>query len=139
MQVKCIGNRGNLLPEGQKDAQIGITDASSWDIQAGTLYDVYGITLFRGYTYYYVLEEGRNDAPSMIPALLFEIVDHRIPADWSYNQFNQGPSADRFSFLMGPQIWIDDPMFLENLIDGDPDAEAVFRRQQVEMLAFRTA
>jgi hypothetical protein len=137
MRVKCIGNRGNLLPSGQKDPQIGITDASTWDVQAGGLYDVFGITLFRGYTYYYVLEEGREDAPSMVPALLFEIVDHRLPADWAYNQFNLGTTPDRFSFLLGPRIWIDEPMFLENLIDGEAEAESVFRQQQVDMQAFR--
>ena len=129
MIVKCINTTGALLPSASLFDGYGITADTSWDISPEKEYCVFAITNLRGFNYYYILEDGRQDAPSLVPSLLFETVDNSIPEGWSYEQESQGDQVEDFYFMIASKEWIDDPMFLEKLFDNEPVECEMFKAQ----------
>lgn len=129
MIVKCINTTGASLPSESLFDGYGITADASWDISPGKEYCVFAITNLRGFNYYYILEDGRQDAPSLVPSLLFETVDNSIPADWSYRQESRGEKVEDFYFMIASKEWIDDPAFLEKLFDDEPAECEIFKAQ----------
>lgn len=84
-------------------------------VEVGLEYVVYAIMWGRGYPYYYVSYKGRLDDWSLTPALCFEIVDDRASAFWHVGVRTLANGFQHVTFAI--KEWIDEPMFLENLVD----------------------
>lgn len=118
MIVKCIDSTGAVLPEEFWNASYGITRDTRYDLTVGETYLVLAITNLLGYNFFYVLEDGVTAGPTLVPSLLFEVVDGRMSRHWQYKQRLDGPGLSSYFFMIGFPEWIEDGVFLENLIDG---------------------
>ncbi len=69
MLVRCISNKTNL------------DDATYRFLAVGALSKVYGLILMPSGMEFFVCQPGEN--PFFIPSHFFEVIDHRLPPDWS--------------------------------------------------------
>lgn len=93
-------------------------------LEIGREYLIFGVLLRDGRPWYLLCEEEDDDYLKPHFSELFELVDPRIPPDWSLalHNTNAGP------FALLPTAWAADPAFLEKLVDGEPAAVAAFSR-----------
>ncbi|MDQ2838905.1 MAG: hypothetical protein M3Y42_16035 [Actinomycetota bacterium] len=90
----------------------------------GSEYAVYGITTFLGGAWYYVLDDDRNPWPVWKPARLFDIVDPRMPDDWTVGHHR---SRDLDILLVSWPEWSSDHYFYERLVDGEQTELELFQ------------
>jgi hypothetical protein len=57
MRVKCLANTGRALPEASLDSRRGLSIEKNFPLTVGMTYVVYAITMYRGFTWYYVLDD----------------------------------------------------------------------------------
>lgn len=133
MIVECIASTGAALPEEFCNASYGITRTTRYDLTVGETYLVLAITNLLGYNFFYVLEDGVEDRPTLVPSLLFEVVDARMSRHWKYKQQLDGQRLSDYFFLIACPEWIEDSLFLENLIDGLSPQVSRFN-EQLKML-----
>jgi hypothetical protein len=106
------------------------SSTSRYQITPGKSYLVFSIEFVPGsvtdFTLYRIVDDGGRLLP--VPACLMEIVDRRCSKLWQavYNQ-------ERFSLVLEPVEFADDPYLSEAILDGEPDAVAVFRLIQERM------
>lgn len=129
MIVKCIANVGDALPEACRHPDYGLTRDTRYDLTVGKEYLVLAITNLLGYNFFYVLEDDVDDAPALVPAPLFEVVDGRISRHWQYRQDIRGEHLQDFFYMLSFPEWVEDGPFLENLIDGAGEEVEIFQRQ----------
>lgn len=91
-------------------------------LDIGRSYIVYGVYFWDGLPWYLVCEEPTAMYPVPNCGLLFDLVDPTIPSDWQLRTENSRAAA-----VLLPKRWAEDPMLMERLIDGDPEAETLFR------------
>jgi hypothetical protein len=133
MMVRCVSSSGRILPEEFCNTQYGITRSTRYNLTEGRIYLVLAITNIIGYNFFYILEDGATDNPTPVPSPLFEIVDGRMSRHWKYQQELRGQHLANYFFLIALPEWIEDKMFLENLMDGSPPQVLRFG-EQVKLL-----
>lgn len=55
MKIKCIANSGSALPSDCRNELVNITEETQFHLTIGKTYNVYGMTIFLGYIWYYIL------------------------------------------------------------------------------------
>jgi hypothetical protein len=135
MIVRCVRNLADSLPSSTYDSRIGITTGTTFPVTVDRRYAVYAVTVFRGCTWYYILNDDGHAWPTWTPAPLFDITDGSLPASWILG-YHRSSREDQNPMLSFPE-WATDHYFYERLVDGDPDTVRVFatRRAEVEALA----
>lgn len=120
MIVKCISNRGEDLPAECLDSNSGFSKTTTFNLEIGKHYLVYGVTLFLGYIWYFLEDEAFSYYPIWNPSPLFEIVDGRLSRYWicSFKNTNNGNFRTIFAF----KEWANSPTFYEKLVDGEKEA-----------------
>jgi hypothetical protein len=132
VRVRCIANTGQALPESSIDSRRGLTAEKTFPLTIGTLYVVYAITMYRGLTWYYVLDDHDLPYPVWKPAVLFDIVSGTIPTGWVVGYVRVSGDDAGYPVISFPE-WADDRFFYERLVDGDDLAVAVFERRRKDV------
>jgi len=97
---------------------------SHGSLSIGKIYTVYGLGFVRNSPVYYIRSEDDEISPYPYNANFFELKDRRLSSYWRwYVQANV--DGQLTCYLVFPE-WGCDHIFYENLIDGDPEAEAIF-------------
>lgn len=140
MRVLCKSDSAAALPDSLLDPAIGIERGTVFALTLGREYVVYAVTTFRGHCWYYVFDDNTLPYPVWKLADLFEVRDHTIPGTWviDYVHSPGGASPEGWPILSFPE-WALDRTYYERLVDGDPQAHAVFeaRRTDAEFPAQR--
>lgn len=100
MKIKCINKSGNHLAE-----KAGYpSDYESLSLKVGTEYVVYAMAVWDEYLYYLLKPDHEdpdlNIDPVWYPFEWFEIMDHRLPATWSFNHIAE-PNVQELSLIWG--------------------------------------
>ena len=125
MQIKCKFNRIDQINDNPTKVAlrevIYLEDDYELGIKIDKIYDVYGIYFHKTGAMYLICEEDDDLYPIGSHASFFEIVDSSMPIDWVfvYNDIDE-------SYLV-PKIWAEDPMFYENLLNGNKKEEDIFK------------
>jgi len=122
MIAKCTGNSSEHIgPDAIANFRKHVHQ-DELHLVIGRDYVVYGVLFRDGQPWFLVCEEDADGYPKTHFGALFELVDDRVPPDWSLSlaESNVGP----VSIL--PRKWAKDPRFLEKLVDEDPIAIADF-------------
>jgi hypothetical protein len=130
MRVTCIASSGRTLPLSTLDERAGISRGTDFALTVGSRYVVYAITTFHGHCWYYVFDDNRLPYPVWKLAPLFEILDPAIPPDWVCGYVRKSEEDEGFPVISFPE-WACDHSFYERLVDGDPEATAVFEMRRV--------
>lgn len=126
MRVVCIDNTYQSLtidsvyyPGEHQDAR--------FSLHLDSEYIVYAIWIKGSEVLYFILEDERASYAKWFPSVLFQVVDGRMPSCWRYG-LNIGEDVKTSNFLLAFSDWMSDPLFNENLVDGDPSAREVWER-----------
>ena len=122
MIVRCDRRRmADLACEEQSYCQQFI-HLDEVDLVVGQEYLVFGQLKRNGRPWFLICENETDSYPKPHYAGFFEVVDSRIPPDWTTGpeDGNAGP------FALLPTAWASNPRFLENLIDGEAGATSIF-------------
>jgi hypothetical protein len=105
---------------------LGLNNSGGWhDLVEGEDYVVFEINAGGGSRSFLVA--GRDaEYPVPHPASWFEVVDARIPPDWSFDGAFSGPQVS--------PAWVSEGYFLEALVGGDQRAVDRFRRLESELI-----
>ena len=77
-----------------------------------------------GMVRYYIHNFSDSDYPNPYPAEFFGVVDSSTPKNWKISSHQMG------LFEIGFPEWVDNEMFYENLVDGDPIATALYKKNR---------
>jgi hypothetical protein len=134
MKVRCVSNIAEAMPQASLDADLsGTFSKVEYYVTPGREYFVYGVTIFLGIAWYYIIDDVGNAWPIWYPCSMFEVVDGRLPASWllGYFRFDREVQETVLSF---PE-WASDFHFYERLTDLDPTTVATFERRRKEVEA----
>ncbi len=129
MKVKCLNNRGHALPASY--FSYGYTPQSEFDIVVGQTYTVYAMFLSKeGLSY--LIDPEADVRPNWYPAILFEILDKRLPRSW---QFSFTPQDAEYGVLAtwGYEEVANSEAHFNGLADRDTGALRVFFRRRTEI------
>jgi hypothetical protein len=130
MRVTCLANTGRALPAVCLDSHRGLSIEKNFPLTVGLTYVVYAITMYRGFAWYYVLDDHQLPYRVWEPAPLFEVESGDIPQGWIVGY--ERPQNDELGFpVVSFPEWVMDGYFYERLVDGDEDAVAVFEHRRV--------
>lgn len=84
-------------------------------ITVGREYDVYAVSVFEGVVFHQVVDDFRW--PVWLPAWHFDVVDHGIPDDWTFNTFRAG----RLACVIGPDFVSSSKSAHEQMVELEPE------------------
>ena len=126
MKVVCkINNLNSFIEIEQLDRlgrYISMADGDV-DLEIGKEYVVYGVVFWDGYPWYYVCSEDYDEYPKPFAADFFDVTDNSVSPYWVFSPCS---IKDNKESSMLFKEWAEDAYFYENLLDGDPQAEALF-------------
>jgi hypothetical protein len=127
MKVRCTANNlAELSPEVQDRLRRTIhREGPDGDLCLGGMYEVIALQEFDGGLWLILDNIPQSDHPYNFPIEMFAIVDSVVRNGWSVG-FEQHGRATIFKY--GFSEWVQDSSLFERLLDGDPDAVAVFQR-----------
>lgn len=143
MKVICTDNTLSdrlLTPVHRQyfESQFGSAFAPRWGAEAGQEYTVYGITIRRGYPFYFV----ERSAPvpfdwGFIPSICFEMIDDRPSSLWRFEARIVTDHADNQIFVSNLAIreWFDDRNFHLNLVEARAHEVTIMKRAAAFMNA----
>lgn len=112
-------------------------DARGWNavdtefpLTIGRSYWVYGLAVYLGTIWYYVLNDDGNRWPLWEPSGLFEVEDGTIPASWIFGNYRFDRN-EQYPILSFPE-WAGDFSYYERLLDDEPEALEIFARRRLE-------
>ena len=128
MKVKCVFNLGRFLPRDILAPFVGHDEDTEFDLLIDKEYIVYGMTLHRGYMWYYICDESSDSYPIMKPSPLFDVVDGRLSRCWIY-VFMGGENQSSSKTIITYPEWANDPYgYYNKLAKGEPEAVETFER-----------
>lgn len=102
------------------------------EIQINKEYLVYSVQCFDNKVFHCILEEEVDDlSPRPYEADFFEIIDPRLSSYWKFNFYHYLDETVK-AVLAYPE-WLENPVHFENLVDGDPEAQAIFNKYKILM------
>ncbi|MFO0699692.1 MAG: hypothetical protein U0236_10705 [Nitrospira sp.] len=133
MRVKCIANKKADLPEDCLDpVPPGVEREEQFFLVVGKEYLVYGITLFRGYIWYYLCDEVYSSYPAWNPSPLFAVTDGQLSRYWKYG-YSVNERLKKPHVIFAFKEWVDDPYFYDKLTDGE-EAEVLLWKQYKDLM-----
>lgn len=122
MEIKCLSRSGTDLPEGLRShPEMNLTAGTTFPLELGKCYTVYGITVFLGHVWHYICDEHFAGYPVWNPASLFTLVDNRLPSCWRVGFHGE-------ALIIAFDEWVNDRLFYDRLTDLQADAVAVFNK-----------
>jgi hypothetical protein len=129
MRIKCILNSGRDLPEDCLDPAGGFNRDTKFALVIGKEYNVYAITLFLGYVWYFICDEDYVYYPIWNPSPLFEVVDGRLSKYWRYNFIKGNLPVAKSRSIFAFEEWAKNPYrYYDNLTNGNESEVAIFKR-----------
>lgn len=121
MIVRCLRSRiAELSPSDQERVAKNV-HLDEVALRIGSEYLVLGVGWRDGLPWFLVLEEDSDTYPHPHFSGLFEVVDPRVPPDWSLR--TEPGNVGDCGLL--PAAWAADASFMEKLVDDDPEAQAL--------------
>lgn len=96
------------------------------DLDLGREYTVYGVVFWDNSPWFYLCSEDYDEYPKPFASEFFDVVDERLSPNWKLSSYSQDEYEATTSLVFDE--WATDPSFYERLIDGDPEAEALFAK-----------
>lgn len=124
MIARCIGNSApHTKSEAAARNFCANVTIDTVGLTIGQDYTVFGAFFRDGHLWLLVCEEPDDEYPKPHFGEFFELVDDRVPPDWSLctTENNVGPVA------LLPTPWARDSRFLERLVDGEQSAVTSFQ------------
>ena len=135
MIVKCIKNSISELDNKNIKKWIKkycrVDDEYQMTFDKGRQYVVYGIHFWDNHPFYFLCDEDRDEYPVPRYAGFFEVIDAKHSANWRLSYEVNEDRLPRTSILH--KDWAADPMFYENLIEGEEREVALFQKLRKEM------
>lgn len=130
MIVKCTGNSARHLTTAEAVERFNRnTNLEQVHLEIGSIYLVFGIAFRKGRPWYLICEEEGDEYPKPHLSDFFQVIDSRLPPDWSFRASKN--NAGDVSVL--PTPWAQDPSFLEKLVDEHTDALAFFEKLKADL------
>lgn len=129
MKVRCVANRGSVLPA--DFSPIGYFMESEFDILIDRSYVVYGMCLRRHVLAYLIDPEGTG-RPNWYPVNLFEIEDNRTPSLWRFS-FTPENQSHGVPAIWGYEELVNSTEHFDGLVERDALAISVFARRREEI------
>lgn len=119
MKVRCVVNSLEDIESISVKSRLGKAihlDGPDHDIMVGRDYEVQAVEYRDGGYWFLVHSVPHNDYPFPYPAEYFEVIDPKLPAEWSakFRQTENGIEICRLSF----SEWVNDDSFYEMLVEG---------------------
>lgn len=130
MIVKCKAKWGKDLPEKCQQPEDGFGIDHEFSLILGNYYIVYGITLWRGYIWYYLCDESYSYYPFWNPSPLFEVANKNLSKYWVYNL--RVSDKDNHLNITFPE-WANDCYYYDRLTDGYFKDIEVFKKYKYLM------
>ena len=89
-------------------------------------YTVYGVLFRENAPWYYLCNDYDDEYPRPFPAELFQVVEPQFSSSWVLSTHNTRKGDVCCSLVFDE--WADDPGFYERLIEGEPQAIALFQK-----------
>jgi len=122
MQVRCIANTGNALPESYLKSDFYFTKEVEFPLTLGKEYVVYALYQSQVNVWYYICDDSYTYYPMQNPAPLFEVVDSRV---YKYWRFELAPNG---RLEMAFEQWFTDPYFYDKLRDQEEAEVEIFEK-----------
>jgi hypothetical protein len=136
MKVRCIRNRIEELPNENirnwlKKSHLRLDEDCPIEFNKMQEYVVYGIVFCDSHPFYFLCDEKDAEYPTPNYAGFFDVLDDRISKFWRLD-YKSNDNGDAWTFLIHKD-WASDPMFYENLIDGNETEVKLFQKYKKEM------
>jgi hypothetical protein len=118
-----------MLPRELLRSEYGLTESSDFALTPGRVYDVEALTVFLGWIWYYVMDDGGAWYPVWKPAPLFDVVDGSVPAEWRFAHLSNPHTGASYPILSFPE-WASDIFFYDRLIAREESAVTAFERHR---------
>lgn len=130
MIVRCTGNAVADLSADDRHYISEYVHLDEVGLCVGKEYLVFGVSLKANKPWFLVLEEDSDTYPKPEFASFFELIDGRVPPDWSLTLL----SNNLGTVTLLPNEWVTDRSFLEKLVDDVPEALDRFRKLKARLL-----
>jgi hypothetical protein len=120
MKARCITNTLSSIIDPQLRAHIHEhVHQENIGLNLGETYWVHGVLFRSGVPWFYICDDVEAEYPKPYCSALFELLDSSIPFGWQL--------VPQLPTLLVPTEWASFPHFLEQLVDGNPNAVTVFQ------------
>src|SRR6476661_5382396 len=130
MKVRCIANRGKVLPAQYLDPRIPRGPQSEFSVTIGKTYLVYALISFSNQVWYYIADDHYGWYPAGMPAPLFQVVDSRVSKHWGTRISERDRGTD---VLIAFEEWLSIPWFYDRLTDREDKEVEIFRERKRQM------
>lgn len=127
MKIECISNSATELSDELIRPELGLGRDQVFSLEVGKQYVVYGITCNLGHLWYYICDEDYTYYPVWNPSPLFRIVDNRLSSFWRIGIYSVG-STKLAMPIIAFEEWVNNPVFYDQLTDGEEEAVVVFKK-----------
>jgi len=124
MIIKCLANKGLDLPKEYLVPASNYNEKHIFPVNINQLYVVYGMTIFSGYVWYFLMDN-IHDYPFWHPSPLFSVSDGQLSRYWVYSVSHQ-ESKSQTRYLWTFPEWANFPGFYDDLVDGKKAACDIF-------------
>lgn len=132
MKVQCRFNLGKNLSK--RTLEAGDLPTTEFQLDIGTEYIVYGISLWRGALYYLTMDKYMT-LPTWHPADLFIVTDNLTPVEWYFKYFGFNETFN-LNALWGYKELVLDETHYTGLIERENEAIKVFLKRKEEIDEF---
>jgi hypothetical protein len=130
MRARCKSNRGDDFELPYFDPKHGRPDGHVFDLTPGRLYTVYAVGFKGSGTWLYVAEDHFIDGPRKFPVILFELEDPSVSKYWV---LTVGRLDSEQPDMLAPVEWGREPWFFNRIVDGEPEAVAIFAEMKTRL------
>lgn len=110
-------------------------DHPVWEAEIGVEYTVYAISIIRACPFYCVnVPRGWGDRWGRIPSVCFDIIDPRPSRYWHFDtRVAATGDSEVFVTTLAIPEWINEPMFLQNLVEDRPREVSIMAEAAMRM------
>jgi hypothetical protein len=138
MKVKCITNKGDVLPLELFDNKSGYSARTEFQLIIEKEYVVYAITHIKKNVWFLVCDEAsvgnhREIYPQYLPSTLFEITDSRLSKYWQVGLEKDKYDSNRIVLAFGFKELLENEYFLGNLWEDSETEKNIFLKYKLSM------
>ena len=133
MRAICIDNRGSALSSELRESIIHDTHPEDYrfHIEVGITYTVLALSVAYGHTYFGIWSDDKLGF-QLLPAELFEIVDHRLSGFWRVSYQKPTSELPPFTFFGHPET-VNDREHINGLLEGRDEDVALLKKYREPM------
>lgn len=130
MRARCKTNKGDDLEMPYFNPRVGRPVGHVFDITPGRSYVVYAIGFNGPGTWLYIADDAFFDGPRMFPVTLFELENPAVSKYWVLTLDHKDAEQPD---MLAPLGWGREPWFFNRLVDGEPQAVAIFTAMKAQI------